>query len=351
MSDFQPRRPIYLDYHSTTPVDPRVADCVYRFITEDFDNASSIDHEWGDRAEQAVKQAAKQVANLVGASPREIIWTSGATESINLAIQGSFTFPPHQPQCIALSPLEHKAVLDTCQALAKRGWVELVYLPVDSQGRLDLEYLEKVCCNGIALLCVMAANNELDQCGGHAGQGEDYHYHYAPICLMDDHNPELPIAFGLDGSPIYYGEGGDEYYGRGRYSGLSYLPDKALDECNALQLPDGGFVHFTTKTPPYVVGCHHGFFDSKLQIEPRPFDALAQRTASPLGGSYGEPVSTLITDFEEIEDGEYRLTFNSLTTSGVTSSILYRQTSEDCWVFEYQPVAGERGQTTKACRH
>lgn len=192
---------------------------------------------------------------------------------------------------------------------------------------------------------------ELDQCGGHSGQGEDYHYHYAPICLMDDHNPELPIAFGLDGTPIYFGEGGDEYYGRGRYSGLSYLPDQALDECNALQLPDGGFVHFTTKTPPYVVGCHHGFFDPKRQIEPRPFDALAQRTASPLGGSYGEPVSTLITDFEEIKDGEYRLTFNSLSKSGVKSSILYRQTSEDCWVFEYQSVAGERGQTKEACRH
>lgn len=192
---------------------------------------------------------------------------------------------------------------------------------------------------------------ELDQCGGHSGQGEDYHYHYAPICLMDEHNPELPIAFGFDGTPIYYGEGGDEYYGRGRYSDLSYLPDKALDDCNALQLPNGEFVHFTTKTPPYVVGCHHGFFDSKLQIEPGTFDALAQRTSSPLGGSYGEPVSTLITDFEKNENGAYRLAFDSLTTSGVTSAILYRQSSEACWVFEYQLVAGERGETKEACRH
>ena len=192
---------------------------------------------------------------------------------------------------------------------------------------------------------------ELDQCGGHSGQGEDYHYHYAPICLMDEHNPELPIAFGLDGTPIYYGEGGNEYYGRGRYSDLSYLPDEELDECNALQLPDGKFVHFTTKTPPYVVGCHHGFFDPELQIEPRPFDALAQRTNSPLGGSYGEPVSTLVTDFEKNENGEYRLAFNSLTTPEVTSVILYRQTTEACWLFEYQPVAGKKEQTTEACRH
>ncbi|MEL6882061.1 MAG: YHYH protein, partial [Cyanobacteria bacterium J06607_10] len=90
---------------------------------------------------------------------------------------------------------------------------------------------------------------ELDQCGGHAGQGEDYHYHYAPVCLMDEHNPELPIAFGLDGTPVYFGEGGDDYYGRGRYSDLSYLPDEPLDKCNAIQFPDGGFAHFTTKTP------------------------------------------------------------------------------------------------------
>ena len=193
--------------------------------------------------------------------------------------------------------------------------------------------------------------NELDQCGGHSGQGEDYHYHYAPICLMDEHDPDLPIAFGLDGAPVYFGEGGDDYYGRGRYSDLSYLPKEALDECNALQLTDGGFVHYTTKTPPYVIGCHHGDFDRQLQIEPPPFDALAQRTASPLGGQYGEPVRTLITNFEEVEEGEYRLTFNSLTDSGSTSSILYRQTSESCWTFEYQAMTGETAQTTEACRH
>ena len=168
---------------------------------------------------------------------------------------------------------------------------------------------------------------------------------------MDEHNPELPIAFDLDGTPVYFGEGGDDYYGRGRYSDLSYLPAEALDECNALQLPEGRFVHFTTKTPPYVVGCHHDFFDPELQIEPGSFDALAQGTPSPLGGSYGEPVSTLITDFEENENGEYRLAFDSLTTSGATSAILYRQTSEACWVFEYQTVAGETGQTVEACRH
>ena len=152
---------IYLDYHATTPVDPRAADRVYHAMTTEFGNASSVDHEWGDRAETAVKQSAKQVADLVGASLREIIWTSGATESINLAIQGSLPSHPDKPHRIALLPLEHKAVLDTCQILEERGWAQLIYLQVDSKGRLDRDHLEQVCAEGLSLLCVMAANNEI----------------------------------------------------------------------------------------------------------------------------------------------------------------------------------------------
>lgn len=156
-----PIQPIYLDYHATTPTDPRVASLMLRYMTEEFGNASSVDHAYGDRAEGAVKQAAKHVAALIGASSREILWTSGATESINLAIQGSLPPNPEKPHRIALLPLEHKAVLDTCQALAKRGWTELIYLQVDSKGRLDLDHLEQVCMEGLSLLCVMAANNEI----------------------------------------------------------------------------------------------------------------------------------------------------------------------------------------------
>jgi len=152
---------IYLDYHATTPVDSRVAHLVYHYMVEEFGNASSTNHEWGDRAETAIKQAAKQVADLIGASPREIVWTSGATESINLAIQGSLAPNPMKPHRIGLMQIEHKAVLDTCRALEKRGWAELVYLQVDSKGRLDLEHLEQVCAEGLSLLCVMAANNEI----------------------------------------------------------------------------------------------------------------------------------------------------------------------------------------------
>ncbi|MCU0569974.1 MAG: cysteine desulfurase [Oculatellaceae cyanobacterium Prado106] len=154
-------QPIYLDYHATTPVDRRVADRIYHFMTEEFGNASSLDHEWGDRAESAIQQAARQVADLVGASPRQILWTSGATESINLAIQGSLPAHPAKPHRIGLLPLEHQAVLDTCQALQKRGWAELIYLQVDAQGRLNLQHLEQICAQGLSLLCVMAANNEI----------------------------------------------------------------------------------------------------------------------------------------------------------------------------------------------
>ena len=152
---------IFLDYYASTPVDPRIAEIIYHYLIEEFGNASSIDHEYGDRAEAAVKQAAKHLANLVGASPREIIWTSGATESINLAIQGSLSPQPEKPHRIALLPLEHKAVLDTCQALEKRGWAELIYLKVDAKGRIDLDFLERVCDRGLSLLCIMAANNEI----------------------------------------------------------------------------------------------------------------------------------------------------------------------------------------------
>jgi len=155
------KRLIYLDYHATTPVDPRVANRIHHYMTEEFGNASSIDHEYGDRAEAAVKQAAKHVANLVGALPREIIWTSGATESINLAIRGHLPLSSEKPHRIALLPVEHKAVLATCHALEKQGRARLTYLEVDSQGKINLAHLKQVCAEGLSLLCVMAANNEI----------------------------------------------------------------------------------------------------------------------------------------------------------------------------------------------
>jgi cysteine desulfurase len=154
---------IYLDYHATTPVDPRVAEKILQAMTTNFGNASSIDHEVCDRAEAAVKAATRHVADLVGATSRDIIFTSGATESLNLAIRGTVQHLERtgtKPR-IAISTVEHKAVIDTCEALHQQGRIELFYIPVDTQARLDLDQLEQACGSGIHLLCVMAANNEV----------------------------------------------------------------------------------------------------------------------------------------------------------------------------------------------
>ncbi len=141
----------------------RVADKVLAAMTTNFGNASSIDHVIGDRAEAAVKAATQHVAHLVGASSRNIIFTSGATESINLAIQGTVLHLERSGvrPCIALSTVEHKAVLDTCAALQKQGRIDLISLGVDHKARVNLAELEQVCASGLDLLCVMAANNEV----------------------------------------------------------------------------------------------------------------------------------------------------------------------------------------------
>lgn len=193
---------------------------------------------------------------------------------------------------------------------------------------------------------------ELDQCGGHSGQGDDYHYHYAPVCLLDGHDLAKPIAFGLDGVPVYFGEGGDDYYGRGRYSDISNLPSIQLDDCNAILNADGLYEHYTTKTPPYVIGCHHGVFSTSTQIEPRPMSNRSQGTTSPFTGSFGEPATTVITDFEQKEDGSYQLEFNSLTSPGTTSALIYTVDPSDpaCWSFEYRTDKDVAGTTQTACR-
>jgi cysteine desulfurase len=154
------QRPIYFDYHATTPMDPRIVTRMLYYMTEAFGNASSTDHPFGDEAEEAVIIASQQVADLVGTSPRNVIFTSGATESINLALQGHCA-AAEQKQSIAVSPLEHKAVLDTCRALEKQGRAQLHWLRVDHLGRIDLTSVEELCYAGADILCIMAANNEI----------------------------------------------------------------------------------------------------------------------------------------------------------------------------------------------
>lgn len=159
--------PIYLDYHATTPLDPRVLECMLPWLGLRFGNPSST-HRFGQDASQAVRAATAQVAALVGAELRPgvyhpVVFTSGATESINLAIKGHALRhqPEGRPYRIGVMPLEHKAVLDSCRQLQQSGQAELRMLAVDACGRLDLADLEAACREGLDLLAVMAANNEI----------------------------------------------------------------------------------------------------------------------------------------------------------------------------------------------
>lgn len=154
--------PIYMDYHSTTPVDPRVRDKMMPYLLDAFGNASSADHDFGREAEWAVREARQQVAKLVNASPLSVYFTSGTTESINLALQGYVRkHYAGTPLKVATLPLEHKAVLDTWDYLESRGWVELKRLSVNRQGQVDLNEIRELCAQGLSLLTVMGANNEI----------------------------------------------------------------------------------------------------------------------------------------------------------------------------------------------
>jgi cysteine desulfurase len=153
--------PIYLDNHATTPVDPRVLDAMLPYFTETFGNAASKNHVFGWEAEAAVDGAREQVAKLIGAaSPREIVFTSGATESDNLAIKGAAEANRDKGNRIVTCVTEHKAVLDSCKVLAKHGF-EVTYLPVNSDGVVDLQRLCAALTDGTILISIMAANNEI----------------------------------------------------------------------------------------------------------------------------------------------------------------------------------------------
>ncbi|MGV3525804.1 MAG: cysteine desulfurase family protein [Candidatus Sericytochromatia bacterium] len=161
------QRPIYLDYHATTPLDERVLDHMLPWLRESFGNPSST-HAYGAEAALAVRTAALQVAELVGAQLRPgvhhpVIWTSGATESINLALKGFVERhqPADRPFRLATMPVEHKAVLDSCRALEAQGLVEMVWLKVNHSAQLDLADLAQRCAEGLDLIAVMAANNEV----------------------------------------------------------------------------------------------------------------------------------------------------------------------------------------------
>ena len=152
--------PIYLDHNATTPCDPGVVETMIPYFTNDFGNAASRNHLFGWKAEEAVNQAREQVAKLIGAEPKEIIFTSGATESDNLALKGVFEMYRGKGNHIITCNIEHRAVLDTCTHLEKQG-AEVTYLKVKEDGRIDLKELESAFKPTTILVAIMYANNEI----------------------------------------------------------------------------------------------------------------------------------------------------------------------------------------------
>ncbi|MBG6081490.1 IscS subfamily cysteine desulfurase [Rubrivivax gelatinosus] len=155
-----PHFPIYMDYGATTPVDPRVVDVMIPWLREHFGNPASRSHAWGWEAEEAVEKARAQVASLIKADPREIVWTSGATESNNLALKGAAHFYASRGKHLITVKTEHKAVLDTMRELERQGF-EVTYLDVREDGLLDLESFKAALRPDTILVSVMFVNNEI----------------------------------------------------------------------------------------------------------------------------------------------------------------------------------------------
>ena len=155
-----PHFPIYMDYGATTPVDPRVVDAMVPWLYEHFGNAASRSHAWGWEAEKAIENARGQVADLIGADPREIVWTSGATESTNLALKGAANFYKGKGKHLITLKTEHKATLDTMRELERQGF-EVTYMDVQEDGLLDLEKFKAALRPDTILASVLFVNNEI----------------------------------------------------------------------------------------------------------------------------------------------------------------------------------------------
>ena len=153
-------RPAYLDLQATTPLDPRVMDAMMPFMTEGFGNPHSRTHSYGWEAENAVEEARKQVADLIGATPKEIIFTSGATESNNISVKGIARFYAGRKKHVITTQTEHKCVLDSCRDLEQDGF-EITYLPVDSSGLVNMDEFKAAVRPDTVLASVMAVNNEI----------------------------------------------------------------------------------------------------------------------------------------------------------------------------------------------
>src|SRR5258708_10077156 len=152
--------PVYMDNHATTPMDPRVFSAMTPYFTQIFGNAASRNHSFGWEAEEAVERARKQIADLVGATPKEIVFTGGATESNNLALKGVAEMYAEKGNHIITAATEHKAILDTCKRLEKEG-LRVTYLPVQADGPNDLEMLAEAITDKTILISIIYANNEI----------------------------------------------------------------------------------------------------------------------------------------------------------------------------------------------
>jgi cysteine desulfurase len=152
--------PIYMDYHATTPMDPRVFEAMKPYFLETFGNAASRNHSFGWEAEEAVEKSRKQIASLIGATGKEIVFTSGATESNNLALKGVAEMYAEKGNHIITAATEHKAILDTCKRLEKHG-IRVTYLAVQANGLVDLEQLQAAITDKTILISLMYANNEI----------------------------------------------------------------------------------------------------------------------------------------------------------------------------------------------
>ena len=152
--------PIYMDNHATTPMDPRVFEAMRPYFMEVFGNAASRNHSFGWQAEEATEKARKQIADLIGANAKEIVFTSGATESNNLALKGVAQMYAEKGNHIITAATEHKAILDTCKRLEKEG-VRVTYLPVQTNGLVDLDQFRAAMTDKTILVSIMYANNEI----------------------------------------------------------------------------------------------------------------------------------------------------------------------------------------------
>src|SRR5262245_39282343 len=154
-------RAIYMDNHATTPVDPRVLDAMLPYFNEVFGNAASRSHGFGFEAEKAVEEGREQVALLIRAKAKDVIFTSGATESDNLAVRGVVEFYKDKGNHVVTQVTEHKAILDTCRSLERRGLATVTYLPVDRFGRVDPDDVRRAITDKTVLVSIMYANNEI----------------------------------------------------------------------------------------------------------------------------------------------------------------------------------------------